>query len=56
MDCPYCNGTGTVSILTNPECHFDGLETPVYEDEGCEECGGTGEIPNEEFLDKQGED
>lgn len=42
MKCDYCNGTGKTTTLLNPECHFDGLETPQYEDEGCEECGGTG--------------
>ena len=50
----YCNGAGLVSILQNPECHFDGLETAEYIEECCEECGGSRqveEISNEIYCE-----
>lgn len=44
MKCDCCEGTGLVSILQNPECLFDGFETPIYIEEACNECCGTGNV------------
>lgn len=54
MKCSNCNGTGEEDVLQNPECHFDGLETPIYEKDVCSACDGSGEEPDETYCEECG--
>lgn len=47
--CPYCT-LGQIDVLINyADFHFNGDE-PIYETESCEECGGSGELIEEEEV------
>lgn len=44
MKCPYCK-EGKVTRLINSEGFHFNSEEPIEEEEPCEECGGTGKLP-----------
>lgn len=45
MRCLYCDKGVIHRLINSAGFHFN-AEEPIEEDEACEECGGTGELPD----------
>lgn len=49
--CPYCTDGQNEVLVNYADFHYHG-EAPITEMQPCEECGGTGEIPNEDETER----
>jgi hypothetical protein len=49
--CPYCAGGGLRYVLLNPDGYHCHSEEPNIGVDYCEECGGTGYVNDNDFLE-----